>query len=59
MKKQYRLLSKTNQIISVVKSPLYLFSDTITENKLYYRLLRHILNHKKSLAQITDPSTTL
>ena len=59
MKKQYRLLSKTNQIISVVKSPLYLFSDTITENKLYYRLLRHILNHKKNLAQITDPSTTL
>ena len=59
MKKQYRLLSKTNQIISVVKSPLYLFSDTITENKLYYRLLRHILNPKKNLAQITDPSTTL
>ena len=59
MKKQYRLLSKTNQIISVVKSPLYLFSDTITENKLYYRLLRHILNHKKNLAQLTGPSATL
>ena len=34
LKKQYRILSKINYIISIVKSPLYLFSDTISGNRL-------------------------
>ena len=34
LKKQYRILSKISYIISILKSSLYLFSDTISGNRL-------------------------